>query len=407
MHQSSAIQASAVPARAPFDAGFGVYVHWPFCASKCPYCDFNSHVRRAPVDEARYVAAFRTELAHRAAIAPDRTVTSIFFGGGTPSLMPPTAVDMVLSAISRHWTIASDVETTLEANPTSVEASNFAGYAAAGVNRLSLGVQALNDPDLRALGREHSAAEAMAALDIAQRHFPRVSFDLIYARPGQTPDQWRTELASALTRGTEHLSLYQLTIEPGTPFAARHKRGTLVIPEDDAAIELYEITQAMTAEAGMPAYEVSNHARPGAESRHNCTYWRYGEYVGVGPGAHGRLQLADGRHATQTIRTPAAWLGNVRRHGHAIADDFLLTPEEVGEEFLLMGLRLSEGVSQARFEALSGQSLDRAELEALRDAGLLVIDDARNRIAATNSGRQVLNALIASLAANTIASQAA
>lgn len=383
------------------EPGFGVYVHWPFCRAKCPYCDFNSHVRPA-ADALAYASALTREIAHFAGLVPDRRVTSIFFGGGTPSLMPPAAVDMVLSTIAARWSLAASVEITLEANPTSVEASNFAGYAAAGVNRLSLGVQALDDASLKSLGREHSAAEAMAALDIAQRHFPRVSFDLIYARPGQTPDAWRDELAQALRRGTEHLSLYQLTIEPGTPFAARHKRGTLVIPEDDVAIELYEMTQAMTAAAGLPAYEVSNHARPGAESRHNCTYWRYGEYVGAGPGAHGRLQLADGRHAFQTLRAPAAWLAQVNRSGHAIADDFLLTPDEIGEEFLLMGLRLSEGVSLARFEALSGSTIDPAEMSALEEAGLLVQNRHERRIAVTAQGRQVLNAVIARLCAATI-----
>ncbi|WP_137389108.1 radical SAM family heme chaperone HemW [Rhodoligotrophos defluvii] len=388
------------------ETSFGVYVHWPFCRAKCPYCDFNSHVRPG-ADAMAYGAALAREIAHYGALLPGRLVTSIFFGGGTPSLMPPAAVALVLDAIAGHWPVAPDAEITLEANPTSVEAGNFRGYGQAGVNRLSLGVQALDDASLRELGREHTVEEALAALDLAQCTFGRVSFDLIYARPGQTAEAWRGELARALGRRTEHLSLYQLTIEPGTPFAARHKRGTLIIPEDEAALELYEMTQALCSAAGLPAYEVSNHARPGAESRHNLTYWRYGEYVGVGPGAHGRLVLGDGRHALQAIRAPAAWLAAVRRDGHGIADDVRLTPEEAGEEFLLMGLRLGEGVSLDCFEALSGRYVPTQDLALLGNEGLITYDPARRHVAATARGRQVLNAVIAAMIASAARAEAA
>ncbi|MGF7158975.1 oxygen-independent coproporphyrinogen-3 oxidase [Rhodoligotrophos appendicifer] len=386
--------------------GFAVYVHWPFCKAKCPYCDFNSHVRPDAVAD-DYAAALVREIGDFADRTPGRTVTSIFFGGGTPSLMPPSAVGQVIDAVAGRWSLSPWVEITLEANPTSVEASNFDGYAAAGVNRLSLGVQALDDASLKALGREHSVAEAMAALDIAQTRFNRVSFDLIYARPAQTVAAWTHELSAALERGTEHLSLYQLTIEPGTPFAARHKRGTLVVPDDDSAIALYEITQDLCNAAGMPAYEVSNHARPGAESRHNLTYWRYGEYVGVGPGAHGRLIMNDARHALQTIRTPAAWLAAVNRRGNGIADDTALLPQEAAEELLLMGLRLSEGVSLDRFADLRGGRLRPGTLSSLAEEGLLQVSDDGRRIAATARGRQVLNALIAALLTSLEAQEAA
>ncbi|WP_342644057.1 radical SAM family heme chaperone HemW [Rhodoligotrophos ferricapiens] len=390
----------------PNDTLFGVYVHWPFCRAKCPYCDFNSHVR-PQADAMAYAAALAREITYYGQLAPGRTVTSIFFGGGTPSLMPPAAVELVLGTIARQWAVSSTAEITLEANPTSVEADNFAGYASAGVNRLSLGIQALNDADLKLLGREHSATEALRALDIAQQTFARTSFDLIYARPDQTPEDWRKELEQALSLGTEHLSLYQLTIEPGTPFAARHKRGQLIVPEDETALELYDLTQSLCAAAGMPAYEISNHARPCAQSRHNLTYWRYGEYVGIGPGAHGRLRLSDGRHAMQAIRAPAPWLSAVRRDGHGIADDIVLAPEEEGEEFLLMGLRLSEGILLDRFTALSGLSLAPDTLRALQAEGLIAWDERGKRIAATGRGRQVLNALIATIAGSAERAEAA
>ena len=397
MHQSSAIQASAVPARAPFDAGFGVYVHWPFCASKCPYCDFNSHVRRSPVDEARYVAAFRTELAHRAAITPDRTVTSIFFGGGTPSLMQGATVGAILDAIAALWPVAPDAEITLEANPTSVEAGRFRDYRAAGVNRVSLGVQALNDPDLKRLGRLHSAEEALAAVRVAGDIFERYSFDLIYARPQQTAGAWRAELEQAISHAVEHLSLYQLTIEPGTWFDRLYRAGKLTTPDEDLARALWDVTQEVCDRHGMPAYEVSNHARPGAESRHNLVYWRYGEYAGVGPGAHGRLVGADGRLAMATELAPEKWLEQVERQGHGLTGTERLTPEAQGDEYLVMGLRLAEGIVPARYAALAGRPLDASRIRDLRELGLLRAEG--ERLAITPAGFPVLNAVISQLAA--------
>ncbi len=290
------------------DAGFGVYVHWPFCAAKCPYCDFNSHVRHDGYDVPRMLNAYRRELAHMADLAPGETVTSIFFGGGTPSLMEPATVAGILEAIGDNWSIAADVEITLEANPSSVEAARFRGYRSAGVNRVSLGVQALNDGDLRALGRLHDVAQARAALELAQATFDRVSFDLIYARSRQTLVHWRAELSQALSMQSGHLSLYQLTIEQGTPFAARHATGQLIVPDPDAAAALYDVTQDLCAAVGLPAYEISNHAAEGETSRHNLTYWRYGTFAGVGPGAHGRLIVGGERTSLACERLPEAWL---------------------------------------------------------------------------------------------------
>lgn len=289
-------------------------MHWPFCASKCPYCDFNSHVRAGGIDETRFLAAFLKELEHWAVLGPGRSVTSIFFGGGTPSLMSTNTVGAILDAIARHWGVERGAEITLEANPSSVEAGRFRGYRAAGVNRVSLGVQSLDDMQLRALGRMHTSAEARAAIDIAAGTFERFSFDLIYARPGQSIDAWRAELGQALDLAGKHLSLYQLTIEQGTPFAALHARGKLVVPDGDAASALYEVTQEMTERAGLPAYEISNHAAPGEESRHNLTYWRYGEYAGIGPGAHGRVVVDGVRRATSTERNPEGWAEIGRAH---------------------------------------------------------------------------------------------
>jgi oxygen-independent coproporphyrinogen-3 oxidase len=379
------------------DAGFGVYVHWPFCASKCPYCDFNSHVRHRPVDQERFVAAFRREIAHMAELAPGRHVTSVFFGGGTPSLMRPGTVGAILDAIGAAWAVDSRAEVTLEANPTSVEAERFAGFRAAGVNRVSLGVQALNDPDLKRLGRMHSADEALAAIRIAATHFERYSFDLIYARPNQAPEAWRAELEAAIAHAVEHLSLYQLTIEPGTWFERLHQAGKIAVPGEDEARALYEITQEVCEAHGLPAYEVSNHARPGAESRHNLVYWRYGEYVGVGPGAHGRLVRPNGRIATATERHPETWLGAVERDGHGIVEEEWLTAEAEGDEFLLMGLRLKEGVDPVRYTALTGRRLDEGRIRSLEDEGFL---DRRNtRLAVTREGFPVLNAVVGQLAA--------
>lgn len=380
------------------DAGFGVYVHWPFCASKCPYCDFNSHVRREPPDEARFAAAFAREIAHAAALAPGRRVTSVFLGGGTPSLMRPQTVGAILDAIGGAWSVAPDAEITLEANPTSVEAERFAGYRAAGVNRVSLGVQAMNDADLKALGRMHSAQEAMAAVEIAARHFERYSFDLIYARPGHTPQAWAAELEQAIARAVEHLSLYQLTIEPGTWFETLHRAGKLVIPDADTARALWDVTQETCDKAGMPAYEISNHARPGAQSRHNLVYWRYGEYAGIGPGAHGRIVTNEGRVALSTERHPETWLGLVERDGNGIVEREVLGAEAQGDEFLLMGLRLTEGIDPARFTALSGRVLDPRRISALVADGL-IRQHPDGRLAVTAEGFPVLDAVVADLAA--------
>ncbi len=382
-----------------YDPGFGVYVHWPFCLSKCPYCDFNSHVRAGAVDEARYVAAFRAELAHRAALAPGRTVSSIFFGGGTPSLMKPDTVAAILESIGSHWTVAAGAEITLEANPTSVEAGRFAGYRTAGVNRVSLGVQAMNDTDLKMLGRTHTADEAMRAVGIATSIFSRASFDLIYARPGQTPAQWRAELEEAVRRAPEHLSLYQLTIEHDTMFEKLVAAGRLTPPDADTGRALWDVTQEIMDHAGMPAYEVSNHARPGAESRHNLVYWRYGEYAGVGPGAHGRLMIAGrGRVAHSTEKHPEMWLTVVEADGHGLVEDDNLTDEEQGDEMLLMGLRLAEGVDPARFEAISGHPLDPARVASLIEENMIAIaPDGRLRV--TREGFPVLDAVVADLAA--------
>ncbi|MBX9934502.1 MAG: radical SAM family heme chaperone HemW [Methylobacterium sp.] len=380
------------------DAGFGIYLHWPFCAAKCPYCDFNSHVRHAPVDEARYLAAFRAEIAHVAALTPGRTVSSIFLGGGTPSLMKPATVAGLLDAVAQAWGTSDDIEITLEANPTSVEAERFRGYRSAGINRVSLGVQALDDASLKRLGRLHSAEEALSAVSVAAATFERYSFDLIYARPEQTPDAWRSELEGAIARAAEHLSLYQLTIEPGTPFFGLAAAGKLVPPDDEAARILFDVTQDICDRAGFSAYEISNHARPGAQSRHNLLYWRYGEYAGIGPGAHGRLVSAEGRVATVTERMPEAWLARVERDGHGITATESLSASDQGDEFLMMGLRLSEGIDPARYAALKGRALDEARLAALVGDGL-VARLPSGRIAATARGAPVLNAVVGELAA--------
>ena len=388
--------ASRSPLR--IDPGFGVYVHWPFCLSKCPYCDFNSHVRRNPVDEERYVEAFRVELAHRAKLTRGRTVNSVFFGGGTPSLMKPGTVEAILQAIADNWGIEKDAEITLEANPSSVEAERFRGYRAAGVNRVSLGVQALDDSDLRMLGRLHSRAEAMAALDVATSTFERVSFDLIYGRPAQSIERWRAELTEALAIAPEHMSLYQLTIEPDTMFERLERAGKLVMPSLDIQRDLWDVTQNMMAKAGMPAYEVSNHAREGAESRHNMIYWRYGEYVGVGPGAHGRIMDREGRRAQATEKHPEMWLTCVETEGHGLVEDEALSIEEQGDEFLLMGLRLTEGIDPGRFHLLTGKPLAPSRVAELIADGLVEYTrEGRLRVSA--EGFPVLDAVVADLAA--------
>jgi putative oxygen-independent coproporphyrinogen III oxidase len=379
-------------------SAFSVYVHWPFCLSKCPYCDFNSHVRHGGIDEARFIGAFCAEIAATAKRTGHRTVSTIFFGGGTPSLMAPATAAAILDAVAKHWTIAPGAEITLEANPTSVEATRFGGYRAAGINRVSLGVQALDDAALSALGRQHTAQEALDAVAIARKQFERYSFDLIYARPGQTPQHWRAELLRALSEAAEHLSLYQLTIEPDTPFAALHSVGKLVIPDADSARTLYDVTQEVCAAHGLPAYEISNHARPGAECRHNLTYWRYHEYAGIGPGAHGRLQVDGRRYATAGERQPEAWLARVESQGHGLVEDTSLTRDEQGDEFLLMGLRLAEGIDPKRFERISGRALDADRIADLAGHGLVqATPDGRLRV--TSSGFPVLDAVVADLAA--------
>ncbi|MBU6442395.1 MAG: coproporphyrinogen III oxidase [Alphaproteobacteria bacterium] len=374
-------------------AGFGIYVHWPFCAAKCPYCDFNSHVR-SEIDDTAWAGAIARELEHMAALQGGaRTlVQSVFFGGGTPSLMRGAAAGAVLNTIAKLWPVANDVEITLEANPASAEAARFADYRAAGINRVSLGVQALNDADLKFLGRLHNVAEAKAALAMAMQNFERVSLDLIYARPGQTLDAWEKELSEALAFGTEHLSLYQLTIEPQTPFAARG----IVIPDDDHAVALYERTQAMTNAAGRPAYEISNHASPGAECRHNLIYWRYGDYAGAGPGAHGRLQIGGKRLATLCERLPERWQDQVRQEGHGIVEVTEISAAEAAREHLLMGLRLREGIDLDAYRARWGTAPHAEKIAALAADGFLV--QTGSQLAATPKGVLVLNRLIAELA---------
>jgi len=379
------------------DAGLGVYVHWPFCAAKCPYCDFNSHVRHEPVDQMRFAAALVAEIDHFAARLPGRRVETVFFGGGTPSLMAPATVEAVLDAIARAWVLAADAEITLEANPASGGAERFRGFRAGGVNRVSRGVQALNDADLKALGRLHSVAEARAALDIARSTFSRVSFDLIYARSGQTLEAWGGELRQALAMEAGHMSLYQLTIEPGTPFHALHAAGRLTVPDDDRAADMFALTQEMCAAAGLPAYETSNHARPGEESRDNLIYWRMGDYVGIGPGAHGRFFEEGARRATVTLRQPERWRDQVDAMGHGIETETRISAAEQADEMLLMGLRLAEGIDMRRHEALAGAPLDGAALSDLRDLGL--VSTRGDQLTVTPKGRPVLNSVIAALSA--------
>ena len=382
------------------EAGFGLYVHWPFCLSKCPYCDFNSHVRDH-VDAMAWQRALIAELDHFAAETKGRTLTSIFFGGGTPSLMPPEIVGRVIDRAHGHWSVGEDLEVTLEANPTSFESGRFAALRAVGVNRVSLGVQALDDGALRFLGRGHDAQSARSAVAAARQIFDRVSFDLIYARPGQTVAGWQAELDEALGLADGHLSVYQLTIEPGTAFAARHARGDLEMPDEDVQIALYETTQDRLNDAGLPAYEVSNHARPGQASRHNLTYWRYGDYVGIGPGAHGRLTLGGERMATRTHRAPEVWLARVQANGHGEHPRETVDPPTRVREAMLMGLRLAEGVPRYRLLALAGgaeglaSALPSDRVAELVAAGYLA--DAGQRIVATAAGRQRLNAVLSYL----------
>lgn len=374
--------------------GFGVYIHWPFCLSKCPYCDFNSHAA-ASIDQDRWRAALLRELDHYAAWKPGETVTSIFFGGGTPSLMHPATVQALIERVAQHWPADSMIEITLEANPSTVEAQAFRDFRAAGINRLSLGVQALNQRDLTFLGRRHDVAEALAALDLASRTFPRFTFDLIYARPGQSLGSWQSELKQALDLAGGHLSAYQLTIEEGTAFYPVHERGEFRLPDEDMAAEMFAATRTLCAQAGMPAYEVSNHARPGQESRHNLTYWRGGDYVGIGPGAHGRLN----HHATRQHRAPDIWLRRVEEHGHATQVAEMLDARTRAEELLMMGLRLTAGIDAGHFQAQCGldlwQVVDSGAFALLEAEGLMRHTEAG--IAATEAGQLLLNSLTAAL----------
>ncbi|MGF1550761.1 MAG: radical SAM family heme chaperone HemW [Sphingomonadaceae bacterium] len=375
-------------------SNLALYIHWPFCISKCPYCDFNSHVRRS-VDEAAWRGALLADLAHEAALLPGRRLGSIFFGGGTPSLMPPATVAALIDAAAGHWEIASDIEITLEANPSSAEASRFAGLATAGVNRVSLGLQSLDDGALAFLGRAHDAAEGLAALDAARRHFERLSFDLIYALPGQGERAWRDELRRALAWGAGHASLYQLTIEPGTRFSSMVRRGELAPADPDRAAALYEATQELCDTAGLPAYEISNHSRPGEESRHNLNYWRYRDYAGIGPGAHGRR----GGKATERHKKPENFLAAVRAHGHGLSREEPLVPAERAAEALLMGLRLSEGVDLERIAALgeapAAALVDLDRIGSLAERGLLRRQGSR--IAVTAEGRLLTDAILAAI----------
>ena len=375
-----------------------LYIHWPFCLAKCPYCDFNSHVRDS-IPQARFRAALRTELAWEAERLGRRRLTSVFFGGGTPSLMEPETVARLLEDAFRFFEPAPDIEITLEANPTSVEAEKLAAFRDAGVNRASLGVQSLDPSALAMLGRQHSAGQAVAALEVARRIFPRLSFDLIYARPGQAEAAWRAELRAALALAADHLSLYQLTIEEGTRFETLHRRGEIVLPDGDAAAALYEATADEAGRFGLLPYEVSNYALPGAESRHNLTYWRYADYAGIGPGAHGRLMLDGALVATRRHRAPEVWAERVERNGHGSTAQEVLIPADKAREMLLMGLRLSEGVDAARLLARSGVALaDAVEPDVLRDAieaGYVTLADGR--LTATPEGRLRLDSLLVAL----------
>lgn len=377
--------------------GFGLYIHWPFCAAKCPYCDFNSHVA-ARIDHARWRDAYLSELRREAEATQGRVLNTVFFGGGTPSLMDPDTVAAILAETRRLWPMSNNPEITLEANPTSVEAGKFRAFRDGGVTRVSMGVQALNDADLRRLGRMHSVAEAKQAFDIARQTFDRVSFDMIYARQGQTREDWSAELTEALSMAVDHISAYQLTIEPGTAFGDRYERGKLRdLPDDDLSADLYDLTQEICEAHGMPAYEVSNHAAPGSESRHNQIYWRYGDYVGIGPGAHGRVTLGTGRWATETYLAPGRWLQAVEASGSGRSLTSPLPLEDQSAEYLMMSLRLSEGSDLTRLRAL-GFSPYGETLDHLQELGLVTLTG--DRLRATQSGRRVLNGVLRELLAD-------
>ena len=378
--------------------GFGLYIHWPFCRSKCPYCDFNSHVA-ATIDQTRRLDAYLSEIKRVSSEVPDRVLTSIFFGGGTPSLMPPDTVGRVIEAARAAWPSANDLEITLEANPTSAEAGRFRGFRDAGVNRVSVGLQSLRDEDLKRLGRLHSAAEGRSAFLLAREVFPRVSFDLIYARQFQTLADWRAELTEALTLAADHLSLYQLTIEPGTAFGDRFARGRLSgLIDDDLGAEMYDLTQELCMANGLPAYEVSNHASDMAQSRHNLIYWRGGDYAGIGPGAHGRLTLGGIRHATETELSPIGWLDRLTRDGTGESQRSVLSLREQAEEYAMMALRLTEGLDRQRFSRMNGSDFKADTLLHLEELGMIAVTPTRIR--ATVEGRRLLNAVLRDLLAD-------
>ena len=373
--------------------GFGLYIHWPFCESKCPYCDFNSYVS-ATVDNEMWEAALLSELDRHAALTPDRLLNSIFFGGGTPSLMPPNMVGRLIDRARSLWSFANDIEITLEANPSSVEASRFADFRAAGVNRVSMGIQALNDPDLKRLGRLHSVAEARSALAVAKAYFDRVSFDLIYARQDQTLEAWQSELTQAIEMSAGHLSLYQLTVEPGTAFGFRAQAGKLGgLPDEDLSADMFEVTHEICAQAGLHGYEVSNYSLKSLESKHNMIYWRGGDYIGIGPGAHGRLTLSGTRHATRTALAPQAWLERVAQRNTGTSHQEILAPQDHANELIMMGLRVSDGISRRRIEGVAGAPLNIPD--HLLDLGLLELSDSQLR--ATKAGRPLLNQLVQAL----------
>jgi oxygen-independent coproporphyrinogen-3 oxidase len=380
-----------------YEPAFGIYVHWPFCASKCPYCDFNSHVRHNGVDQTMFVEAYVKEISYMASLAPNREVTSIFFGGGTPSLMEPKTLEVILDTISKNWSVSENCEISMEANPSSVEADRFRAYRSAGVNRVSLGVQSLDDMQLKFLGRLHTAKEAIKAIEVARETFPRISFDLIYARPEQTAKAWDEELNRALALSADHLSLYQLTIEQGTAFFDLHERGKLdPLPENPSA-ELYELTQEITNAAGFRTYEISNHAKPGAECQHNLVYWRGQEYAGIGPGAHGRLSVNEGRLATAAIKNPEEWWQQVMVQDHGMEERLTLLPAEHADELLLMGLRLAEGFDPSRYEALTKQGFEPEKISFLENLGMVEsLNDGRIR--ATPKGFLLLDAVVADMA---------
>ena len=380
------------------NGGFGLYIHWPFCQAKCPYCDFNSHVSRK-IDQDQWLTAYLSEIDRVKILTGERALSTVFFGGGTPSLMNPDVVHKILGRVRQTWPCANDLEVTLEANPSSVESGRFHGYSQAGVSRISMGIQALNDADLKKLGRLHTVKEAQDAFDVARGVFERVSFDLIYARQNQSLADWKTELQIALNMAIDHVSLYQLTVEDGTAFGDRHARGRLRgLPTDDLSADMYNLTAELSSVAGFDAYEISNHARPGAESRHNLIYWRYGDYAGIGPGAHGRLTSGGTRYATEAKRAPELWLAAVHT-GQAELGRVIITLQDQADEYLMMGLRLHDGIDLARYQSLSGASLNAGVLNHLED--IKMIERTQNKLRATNSGRLVLNAILKELLVGT------